>query len=154
MKHSFRHFSFKKWNRWNLIGISVLKRHVQNLVYWYNLITSTHICSIVFCKSSFRVSTRLAETFLTFEKADSMIRSVTQNVFACFQSSTPWLEYSASAVVQGGSMVKKMSYRVCRMTYLISYTFLQVISDLFTERNLRPMGGRELIFPLEPKTQW
>ena len=65
-----------------------------------------------------------------------MIRSETQNVLACFQSPTPWLEYSASAVVQGGSMVKEISYRVCRMSYRISYTFLKVISDLFTERNL------------------
>ena len=50
-----------------------------------------------------------------------MIRSETQNFFAYFQSPTLWLECSASAVVQGGSMVMA-----------IAYTFLKAISDLFT----------------------
>ena len=63
-----------------------------------------------------------------------MIRSETQNFFACFQIPRLWLECTASAVVQGGSMGE--GTLPIRYGKAIAYTFLKVISDLFTERNV------------------
>ena len=71
-----------------------------------------------------------------------MIRSETPNFFACFQIPRLWLECTASAVVQGGSMGK-----FTLPLKAIGYTFLKVISDLYTERNVCPRGsGKPLLF--------
>ena len=71
-----------------------------------------------------------------------MIRSETQNFFACFQIPRLWLECTASAVVQGDSMAILTSFwwsqdgwSQQRFTFQVAYTFLKVISDLFSERN-------------------
>ena len=70
-----------------------------------------------------------------------MIRSETQNFFACFQIPRLWLECTASAVVQGDSMailtrfVGDAEISTLRFTFQVAYTFLKVISDLFSERN-------------------
>ena len=64
------------------------------------------------------------------------------DISACFQIPRLWLECTASAVVQGGSMGK-----FTLPLKAIGYTFLKVISDLYTERNVCPRGsGKPLLF--------
>ena len=85
-----------------------------------------------------------------------MIRSETQNFFACFQIPRLWLECTASAVVQGDSMAILTSFAASeetlrwgwcpqRFTFQVAYTFLKVISDLFSERNEWPRGSGKLL---------